>query len=180
MGGSNGGKAGPRASGTGLAGAFSSAQTVVDSLAPPSVTAIRTAGMKRRASTAPAMSCDTGGAPLVQVARSSLARQRLKHEVNAMDIPALYVVLFFMGSVSTDPNVSLVQQSTTFHFSNDASGQKLCNEFRRDPPTVELVSIIRSGWKILFSRKCSNGIPETFSITPPRTSLDMPSLHWVP
>jgi hypothetical protein len=45
-----------------------------------------------------------------------------------MDIPALYVVLFFMGSVSTDPNVSLVQQSTTFHFSNDASGQKLCDE----------------------------------------------------
>jgi hypothetical protein len=48
-----------------------------------------------------------------------------------MDIPALYVVLVFMGSVSTDPNVSLVQQSTPFRFSNDASGQKLCNEFRR-------------------------------------------------
>jgi hypothetical protein len=32
-----------------------------------------------------------------------------------MDIPALYVVLFFMGSVSTDPNVSLVQQSTAPH-----------------------------------------------------------------
>jgi hypothetical protein len=39
----------------------------------------------------------------VQVARSSLTRQRLKHEVNVMDIPALYVVLVFMGAVSTDP-----------------------------------------------------------------------------
>jgi sRNA-binding carbon storage regulator CsrA len=37
-----------------------------------------------------------------------------------------------MGSVSTDPNVSLVQQSTMFHFGNDTSGQKLCNEFQRD------------------------------------------------
>src|SRR5882757_8775341 len=119
MGGSNAGKSGPTASGTGLAAAISSAQTAVGSLPPPSITAIRTAGIKRRASTAPAMRCDTGGAPLVRVARSSSARQRLTQEVNAMDIPALYVVLVFIRSVSTDPNVSLVQQSTTFHFSND-------------------------------------------------------------
>src|ERR1700691_2145325 len=92
MGGSNAGKPGPTASGTGIAAAISSAQTAVDSLPPPSATAIRTAGIKRRASTAPALRCDTGGAPLVQVARSRLTRQRLKHEVNAMDIPALYVV----------------------------------------------------------------------------------------
>src|ERR1700676_2486406 len=116
MGGSSAGESGPAASGTGLAAPTSSAQTAVDLLPPPSITAIRTAGIKRPASTAPAMRCDTGGAPLVQVARSSLTRQRLKHEVNAMDIPALYFVLVITGSVSTDPNVSLVQQSTTFHF----------------------------------------------------------------
>jgi hypothetical protein len=63
-----------------------------------------------------------------------------------MDIPALYVVLFFMGSVSTDPNVSLVQQSTTFHFSNDASGQKLCNESQRNLNAVIVRREERNFW----------------------------------
>ena len=54
----------------------------------------------------------------------------MNHDI--MDIPTLFYVLVFMGSVSTDPNVSLVQQFTTFHFANDDSGRRLCNEWRRD------------------------------------------------
>jgi hypothetical protein len=49
-----------------------------------------------------------------------------------MGIPTLFYVLVFMGSVSADPNVSLVQQFTAFHFANDDSGYRLCNQWRKD------------------------------------------------
>ena len=49
-----------------------------------------------------------------------------------MNIPELFVVLMFMGKVSTDPNVSLAPQFATFHYANDENGQRLCDEERRD------------------------------------------------
>jgi hypothetical protein len=49
-----------------------------------------------------------------------------------MDIPTLFYVLVYIGSVSTYPNASLVRQFMAFHFANDDSGKRLCNEWRRD------------------------------------------------
>lgn len=48
-----------------------------------------------------------------------------------MNLPSLYVVLMFMGSVSVDPNVSLVPQFATFHFADDRSGQQICDLWRK-------------------------------------------------
>ena len=44
----------------------------------------------------------------------------------------LFTVLVFMGSVSIDPNVSLVKQFTAFHFPDDSSGRRLCDGWRKD------------------------------------------------
>jgi hypothetical protein len=47
-------------------------------------------------------------------------------------MPHLWMVLVFMARVSTDPNVSLQQGFTAFHFANDDAGKRLCDQWRRD------------------------------------------------
>jgi hypothetical protein len=49
-----------------------------------------------------------------------------------MNAPDLFIVLMFMAKVSTDPNVSLAPQFATFHYANDADGERMCNGMRKD------------------------------------------------
>jgi hypothetical protein len=43
----------------------------------------------------------------------------------------LFYCLVYMASVSTDPNVSLRQEFTTFNFEYSDSGKRICDEYRK-------------------------------------------------